>query len=78
MTCRHYSKLRGEKVNWLVPPQMQAMISGVQYAKQGRDGIITLTYCDGTEESRPCDKDMVQAFDGFLPVVSFVQAGRQP
>ena len=52
------------------------MTTAVNYAQQVRDGTITLFYSDDTTESRACDRDMVQAFDGFLSVVAYVQAGR--
>ena len=76
MSTKHFGKLRGEQCNWLVPSNVQAMTTAVNYAQQVRDGTITLFYSDDTTESRACDRDMVQAFDGFLSVVAYVQAGR--
>ena len=78
-TTKHYRKLRGDGMcNWLCPTNMQAMMTACTRARQDRSGKITLTYTDGTEESRDCDKDMILEFDGFFPVVGYVQAGRAP
>ena len=71
-----FRKLRKGMCNWLVPPNFIGMMSGTVHAKQTKDGVITLTYTDGTEESRKSDKDAVTDFDSYLSVVSFVQAGR--
>jgi hypothetical protein len=77
-TTKHFSKLRGDKVNYLVPAHVQCMITACQWATQARDGTVTLLYVDGTTESRKCERDICKEFDGFLPVVGYVQAGRQP
>jgi hypothetical protein len=77
MATPHFRRLRGVgKGNWLVPANIQAHMSGVKYAKQTKDGTITLTYMDDTQESRLSERDMVHEFDGFFAVVSYVQAQR--
>ena len=74
---KHFSKLRGDKANYLAPPNVQGMITACKWAMQKRDGEITLCYVDDEKESRSCDRDMVREFDGFLSVVNYVQSGRQ-
>ena len=74
---QHFRKLRGDTCNWLVPPNVQAHLTGVQYATQTRSGDIRLTYADGTQESRPCRLDMISEFASFLSVIDYVQAGRE-
>jgi hypothetical protein len=65
---------RGQ-VRWIVPPNLHVLLTGAQNAKQDRTGRVTLTYTDGTTESRKCAHD-VEEFDSFLALVSYVQAGR--
>ena len=74
---KHFSKLRKDKANYLVPTPIIFHITAVRWAKQERNGVITLGYSDETTESAPCDRDMVTEFDGFLPVVNYVQSQRQ-
>ena len=76
MMTKHYSKLRKGMVNWLVPTNAQAMMTACQYAQQDKTGMVTLTYIDGTTESRHCKRDICTEFDGFFPVVGYVQAQR--
>lgn len=74
----HYSKLRGKnKCNWLVPPNHIGMMCGVKYARQTKSGDITLTYEDGTEETRNAVADLCTEFESFFAIVSFVQAARE-
>ena len=71
-----FRELAAGMCNWIVPPNVLGMISGTRYAKQTSDGVITLTYEDGSEESRKSDKDAMTEFDSYLAIVSFVQAAR--
>ncbi len=73
---KRFSQLRKGKVNYLVPPNVQAMITACQYAQQDKTGAITLTYIDGTTETRMSDRDLCTEFDGFCSVVGYVQAQR--
>ena len=73
---KHFSRLRGEMCNWLVPPRIQSMMTAVSRAQQTRDGTITLHYEDGTTESVKSERDMVREFDGFMALVGWVQSQR--
>ena len=61
METKHFAKLRGDKVNYLVPPKVQGMITGCKWAMQARDGTVTLCYEDDTTESRKCARGGVGA-----------------
>lgn len=77
METQHYKDLETGMCNMLVPPSVQAHLTGVQWAKQTRNGAITLTYIDGTQERRSCRLDMCRDFAGIMGVIDYVQAGRE-
>lgn len=69
---KHFTELSPNKANYRIPPVVQTMMTGATYASQTPDGVITLTYTDGTTECRPSEKDLME-FESFFHVVSFVQ-----
>lgn len=73
---KHYRDLEPGMANMLVPPLIQIELTGVQRAQQNKTGAITLTYTDGTRETRPCKLDMLRDFCGIVGVIDYVQAGR--
>lgn len=50
---KRYTKLEGDQVFMLVPPNIQVMMTGVRWAQQDKNGDITLTYTDGNTETAP-------------------------
>lgn len=75
--CKRFNELADPtSCNWLVPPNIHFHMTGVRYAKQTRDGMITLTYADNSEQSRISTLDMVREFESFGSIVSFVQASQ--
>jgi len=74
--CKHFTVLPEDHVNYLIPSNIEGVLSGAIRAKQDQGGIITLTYSDNTEESRKTSKDLVSDFASFFDVVSFVQSTR--
>ena len=75
-TTQHFRDLDRGMANMLVPAGLQAHLTGVQWAKQSKSGAITLTYTDGTQETRPCRLDMLTDFAGIAGVIAYVQQGR--
>lgn len=62
-------------VTRVVPPIIQVMLCGVQYADIYPSGKIKLVYTDGTEESA---KPKAYDRNNFFSLVSAVQAERKP
>jgi hypothetical protein len=60
----------------ICPAKIDSMMTGVSYAEVDSNYRITLVYVDDTRESRDSTRPEVLSMDGFLPLVSFVQAGR--
>lgn len=73
---KHYRDLESGMVNFMVLPSIEIALTGVKWAKQRKDGQITLEYTDGTLESRPCKLDINQDFASAMGVIDYVQAGR--
>lgn len=71
----HYSRLR-KQINLLVPPSIQAALTGVKHVSQDKTGAITLTYTDDTTETRQCDRDLCTEFSGLIEAIHYVQGGR--
>lgn len=68
-----YQSLRGQQTYMLCPSNIEAMMTGVQYANQDRKGNVTLTYTDGTTETANCaDMQLLEAAS-FMAVVGTVQ-----
>lgn len=74
MATKHYSKLEEGMVNYVVPTMIEAMMSGVQHAKQGQDGTVTLEYSDKTQQSKKITVDICKESENFFQIVSFVQS----
>ena len=69
-----YQKLEGDQAFYIVPPNINAMMTGVQYAAQDKSGTITLTYTDGETESADCsDLDINDIENGIFGITSLVQ-----
>jgi hypothetical protein len=66
-----------EMVERLRFPVIQGMMTGVSDCFQRANGIIQLTYEDGTIESRQSEKRMLE-FGSLFGIVTFVQDGRKP
>lgn len=64
---------KGE-VMFMSYPNIQRMISGIDYAQQDRNGIITLVYQDGSRESRDATFKIEEK--SCFEVTSFVQSAR--
>lgn len=67
---------------WLMlgPPRIQQIMTGVVRAGISREGVVALTYEDGTLEERPaCEALLALKVEDvtLLGLVSYVQAGRQ-
>lgn len=82
---RRYQSLEGQQCNYLIPTPVMAMMSGVAYASQERNGIVTLHYLQdsailpGEEETAWLGEDFQIADheDDFFTVVRLVQSKRQ-
>ena len=72
--CPAFADLAEDMANWHIPPHIVVLMTGVQHAKQVRDGSITLVYADGTEESAPCPDVELKDTDNFFGVVDLVQS----
>ena len=59
--------------NFVVPPNIQAQISGADLAWQDTHGRIGLRYIDGTQEETPINQPLISSFDNHFNIVSFVQ-----
>ena len=73
MATKHYSKLEDEMVNYVVPTMIEAMMSGVQHAKQAKDGTVTLEYSDKTQQTKKITADICKEVEGFFNIVTLVQ-----
>lgn len=62
--------------HYIVPLNIDAMMSGVVYSWQEHDGSIVLLYSDHTKESTPKAQKLISEFDNFSSIVSFVQEFR--
>ncbi len=72
-----YRDLQKGHVNWLVPSRLEELVSGVRHVKQARNGVIEVTYVDGSTESASMPD--VEITDLELgAVVSAVQSQRAP
>jgi hypothetical protein len=72
---QNFKTLEGEMRAWLVPANIQIMMTGAARAMQEKSGRITLTYTDGETETAMCDHD-IDEFDSWFHLVGFVQQGR--
>ena len=72
-----FGQLKGDQVNYLVPPKSTGLLCGVKWARQDGEGVITLCYLDDSEESAPSDRDLCKDFDSFFSVVQLVQNARR-
>lgn len=71
-------KTQAENCGWIVPPMIEARITGVQYAKCFASGKVTLTYEDGQEETATLtQKQINDARDNFFSLVGSVQSYRK-
>jgi len=70
-----YETMRNGYIRILSSPRVAQIITGVSKCTQSKDGTITLTYSDGSIETRKADQD-VYDFGGLINIVSFVQEGR--
>ena len=71
---------RGE-ILVVVPPNIEAVISGVQRAGFDNAGVVTLVYKDGTREAAQFTREEAQGLydkglESIFPVVSAVQGRR--
>lgn len=74
----HRDDIPKGQLMFLNPPNIQLMMCGLAtlpLPHQDRDGLITLTYSDGTTETRQADFPIESKT--CFEVVSFVQAGRK-
>lgn len=73
-----FRKLRKGNVILLSASRIMGMMTGVIRCTQDKTGIITLTYEDGSTESRQSDKTIgTDDFPSLVYVVSFVQSARE-
>ncbi len=63
------------KEKTIIYPNIIGMLSGVSYATQDKNGLITLHYTDGEKESRISDKS-IDSFENLFSIVGFVQESR--
>ena len=77
-TPTSFRNLEEGRVIYLSPPRIEAMMTGVIRAMQDQNGLITLTYTDGSQESRTATGTISQTVDfpDLFAVVAFVQAHR--
>lgn len=68
-----FKDLPDDMVNIMVPPKIQAMMSGAVHATQNNKGLIALHYEDGTTESAPCEDLELNNIKSFFEVVSIIQ-----
>ena len=75
-----YSKLEGQQRQLFVPPRIQGMMAGAQYAFQLADGSIGLLYESGREQTRDIGNQIVaiEDFPNFFSIVTFVEEGILP
>jgi len=76
---KHYKKNGYPKKgyrHYVVPPNVEAGITGVVSSWQNPDGSITLLYSDQTEETTGAGQPLMQTFKSFFSIVSHVQDQR--
>lgn len=71
-----YKTLKPGFLRVLSASRIHQMVTGVVGCVQTKDGTITLTYEDGSKESRQTNLDIEEFENGLIGIVSFVQAGR--
>jgi len=64
------------QVNFMVPPAIQTLMTGVKHATQDRHGLVTLTYTDHSTESARCPDIDLATEENFFHVVGTVQDHR--
>ena len=69
----HYSKLGKGKVNYVVPSNFEAQITGAKWAQQDKNGLVTVCYLDETTQSKQTQIDICKELEGMMQIVSFVQ-----
>lgn len=74
-TPTDYRDLPEGECLWIVPPNVSAMMTGVKWATQDRNGLVTLTYADDTTESAPLPLHTIGQgeLDTIFAIVSRVQ-----
>lgn len=75
-----WETLEGDQCYYRTPSfPVEAMMTATKWARQGRDGAITLCYLGGEEESRLTpDQPDIDDFPNYFAIVSWVQEGRDP
>jgi len=72
---QRFTKLDGNQCFYVVPTNIQSMMTGVQHIAQDKTGKATITYTDGNEESKMVDYD-IPTKDLFT-LVGEIQASRK-
>ena len=73
-----WATLKGAQAYYRVPSAIEGMMSATVWAKQGRDGALTLRYINGEEETRVVEQPPdIDDFESYLSIVSWVQSGRE-
>lgn len=73
-----FKRLPRGMVNHCVPPNILCLLTGTQYAKQDKAGLITLVHTDGSTTCRAADFDICAPSLDYLKIVTYVQKGVRP
>jgi hypothetical protein len=68
-----YHKLVGNQANMVVPPRINAMLTGARVILQNKEGMARIVYEDDSEEFADCSDFDIADKENYLELVGIIQ-----